>query len=104
MVTNQEKLFHKILKENIIWELAGWENALADGSIDQKEYNEIMTEETALEIANDLMKTAWKEGHLTSNMSPISIEAKHLKFMGTERIEHLKKVACLNALVELIRG
>lgn len=98
MATRDENLLHSILKNNIMWELGGYENAWFDGELTCEEFNAMLTEENAMEIATYNLNEAYRKGHLESETNGIALEAKHIKFMGNERIEHIKQVACRNAL------
>ena len=101
MTTFQEKLIIKLLKEEVAYHYQGLQNEVLDGERTQASYNEGLNLETALNIATSALNEAYKKGYLDSPQSAPIIEAKHIKFLGNDRIDPLKMVASVEALNEM---
>lgn len=101
MTTFQEKLIIKLLKEEVTYHYQGLQNEVLDGERTQASYNELLDLETALNIATNVLNEAYKDGFLSSAQSIPIIEAKHIKFLGNDRINTLKMVASVEALREM---
>lgn len=100
-MTNFEKeLFSKILKGNIIHEIAGKENEMLDGYITEEEFNEFKSMLNLLDVAGNIFTEAYASGYFKSSKTDTVIEAKHVKFLGSEEIETIKTMAVLQALVK----
>lgn len=95
--TFKQDMFLKILTDNIVYEIAGQENDMADGFITEEEFEEFKTTDNLMELATSLINAAYKDGHFESVQSEQCIEAKHIKFMGNEKIDTYKQVAIVNA-------
>ncbi|MBS6191315.1 MAG: hypothetical protein KH617_10210 [Haemophilus parainfluenzae] len=99
-MTNYEKeLFTKILTGNIKFEIAGKENEMLDGYITRDEFNEYKGMLNLLNVANQIFTEAYTDGYFKSSKTDTVIEAKHVKFLGTEEIEIIKTNAILHAMV-----
>ncbi|QBZ69932.1 hypothetical protein [Enterococcus phage vB_EfaS_Ef5.2] len=99
-MTNYEKeLFTKILTGNIKFEIAGKENEMLDGYITRDEFNEFKGMVNLLNVANQIFTEAYTDGYFKSSKTDTVIEAKHVKFLGTEEIEIIKTNAILHAMV-----
>lgn len=99
-MTNYEKeLFTKILTGNIKFEIAGKENEMLDGYITRDEFNEFKGMVNLLNVANQIFTEAYTDGYFKSSKTDTVIEAKHVKFLGTEEIEIIKTTAVLHAMV-----
>lgn len=99
-MTNYEKeLFTKILTGNIKFEIAGKENEMLDGYITRDEFNEYKGMLNLLNVANQIFTEAYTDGYFKSSKTDVVIEAKHVKFLGTEEIEIIKTNAILHAMV-----
>ena len=99
-MTNYEKeLFTKILTGNIKFEIAGKENEMLDGYITRDEFNEYKGMLNLLNVANQIFTEAFTDGYFKSSKTDTVIEAKHVKFLGTEEIEIIKTNAILHAMV-----
>lgn len=99
-MTNYEKeLFTKILTGNIKFEIAGKENEMLDGYITRDEFNEYKGMLNLLNVANQIFREAYTDGYFKSSKTDTVIEAKHVKFLGTEEIEIIKTNAILHAMV-----
>ena len=99
-MTNYEKeLFTKILTGNIKYEIAGKENEMLDGYITRDDFNEFKGMLNLLNIANQIFTEAYTDGYFKSSKTDTVIEAKHVKFLGTEEIEIIKTNAILHAMV-----
>lgn len=99
-MTNYEKeLFTKILTGNINFEIAGKENEMLDGYITRDEFNEYKGMLNLLNVANQIFTEAYTNGYFKSSKTDAVIEAKHVKFLGTEEIEIIKTNAILHAMV-----
>ncbi|BAF81407.1 hypothetical protein EFP_139 [Enterococcus phage EF24C] len=97
-MTNFEKeLFSKILKGNIIYEIAGKENEMLDGYITEEEFEEFKTMQNLLDVAGNIFTEAYTSGYFKSSKTDTVIEAKHVKFLGYEEIECIKAMAVLQA-------
>ena len=84
---NTEIKFIQIITDIIKYEVAGYENAVQDGDMSQEEFNESTTVEALKDIANYHLSDAYKRGVLESPLDIKSMEAKHIKFLGTENID-----------------
>lgn len=99
-MTNYEKeLFTKILTGNIKYEIAGKENEMLDGYITRDDFNEFKGMLNLLNVANQIFTEAYTDGYFKSSKTDTVIEAKHVKFLGTEEIEIIKTNAILHAMV-----
>ncbi|WNA13955.1 hypothetical protein [Enterococcus phage vB_Efa_VP16] len=99
-MTNYEKeLFTKILTGNIKFEIAGKENEMLDGYITRDEFNEYKGMLNLLNVANQIFTEAYTDGYFKSSKTDTVIEAKHVKFLGTEEIEIIKTNAILHGMV-----
>ncbi|QBZ69357.1 hypothetical protein [Enterococcus phage vB_EfaS_Ef6.4] len=99
-MTNYEKeLFTKILTGNIKFEIAGKENEMLDGYITRDDFNEFKGMLNLLNVANQIFTEAYTDGYFKSSKTDTVIEAKHVKFLGTEEIEIIKTNAILHAMV-----
>ncbi|WPH57051.1 hypothetical protein [Enterococcus phage G01] len=99
-MTNYEKeLFTKILTGNIKYEIAGKENEMLDGYITRDDFNEFKGMLNLLKVANQIFTEAYTDGYFKSSKTDTVIEAKHVKFLGTEEIEIIKTNAILHAMV-----
>ena len=86
-MTNYEKeLFTKILTGNIKYEIAGKENEMLDGYITRDDFNEFKGMLNLLNVANQIFTEAYTDGYFKSSKTDTVIEAKHVKFLGTEEI------------------
>src|SRR5690606_7961816 len=97
----QEVEIVTILKENIVYEVAGWYNEVQDGYRTEQEYHNMTTDGDLLSLADWSLQEAYKDGFLTSESSSKAIEAKHIKFLGNKQIEALKEVAVGLAKIDL---
>lgn len=99
-MTNYEKeLFTKILTGNIKYEIAGKENEMFDGYITRDAFDEFKGMLNLLNVANQIFTEAYTDGYFKSSKTDTVIEAKHVKFLGTEEIEIIKTTAVLHAMV-----
>lgn len=98
MTNNTEKAFYSIMLNNINYELGGWENSVSDGEMTQEECDKLCEKDVLIESANDMLKYAYEIGHLEKENSFYALEAKHIKFLGNERIQKLIELAVNKAL------
>ena len=95
-----EKMLYKILKGNLCDHFGGIYNGLLDGHYTESEYDDMTTEEEFLNMANYFLKNAYKIGYLESEYDNIAMEAKHIKFLGKEKIDMIIKKAVEKAMQE----
>ena len=98
MATFKEKLISRLLKEKVVYHYAGLENMVLDGDMTQAEFDSQLTEEQAKQVADTELNSAYKSGYLDSHIDHVVVESRHIKFLGNERLEHIKGVASRNAL------
>lgn len=100
MTKYEKELFNKILKGNIKFEIAGKENEMLDGYITEDEFNEFKSLPNLLNVANQIFTEAYTSGYFKSSKTDTVIEAKHVKFLGTEEIEIIKTTCAFQAYAE----
>lgn len=101
-MTFQENLIVRLLTDNLKYEVAGWENQKNDGGLTEKEFDERMDAVNMFEMLGNMLNEAYKKGFLESQQTSVVIEAKHIKFLGNEKIDKLKSIALMNVLVRNI--
>lgn len=95
----KEKLAIKVLAENVEFHLGGLENAFLDGDITEEKYNQEQEIQKLFDFATDVLNDAMRSGNmLESPYTNIVIEAKHLKFLGKERLDFIKGMAVAKAI------
>lgn len=82
-----------LLKDNIVYEMDGWENELQDGIITEDEFFDKMNLDNINALAKQLLNEAMAEGFLESKQSGLILEAKHLKFLGRETLDDIESDA-----------
>ena len=98
MATFQEKLIHNIIRDNVTYHYQGMLNEVFDGDRTEASFKAQLNEGTAQGIATMALSEAYKDGYLTSPITGVATEAKHIKFLGNDRLEYLKGVASRNAI------
>ena len=86
---NLEKAVFTILRDNMRMTIGGWQNAVSDGDFEMDYYNKLVTDEHLLMEANELLLDAYDEGYLESEMDSLVVEAKHIKFLGKDKISEI---------------
>lgn len=97
MTNFEQELFEKILKGNIKYEITGKENEMLDGYITEEEFEDFKTTQNLLDVAAQIINNAYRDGYFKSVKTDRVIEAKHVKFLGNEKIESIKIMAVLKA-------
>lgn len=98
---SKEVVIITILKENIVYEVAGWFNEVQDGHRTEESYEAMTTDDDLMSLADWSLQEAYKDGVLRSESSNRAIEAKHIKFLGNEFIGKMKEVAVNLAKIDL---
>ena len=91
----------KLLKESTVHYFAGLQNAYDDGDITKEEALQEFDIENFVNYAGEELSNAMKDGRmLQSPMSDQVMEAKHLKFLGSDTLTTVKVVSGANAFIE----
>ena len=77
------------LKGAIGSEVGGLENSLLDGHITEAEFTEKTSLEGKYQLALSVLKQAQRDGVLENPMNDRVIEEKHIRFLGSDRINEL---------------
>lgn len=93
-----EKLAAKLLSDNLVYELQGWDNAVSDGDMTKEEFTSFLAASNMFNMVENLWSDAMKEGILRSHQTDVIVEAKHLKFLGNAKITSIKAFAVDKAI------
>lgn len=97
----QKFLAIRLLKESTLHHFAGFENAYRDGDMERDEILELFTVENFIDYSTGELSRSMEKGNmLTTPMSNQVMEAKHLKFLGTDTLEIVRVVSGANAWID----
>lgn len=96
--TKEEKNIINIFKEFAVYEIAGYENGYNDGDYEFSEFAAVLTIDAAVSFMNEAIADANVRGYLKSPQSNKEVDPKRIRFLGNNRINHLKQVAAIMAL------
>lgn len=101
MYTFQEKLLLKGFKNSLNFHVGGLLNSIEDGDTTVEQFKEYVTAEQLIEVLQDELNEAYKKGYykIDSN-SGIIIEAKHLKFLGNDKLLELRYLAAVTIRID----
>ena len=95
-----ERMFYSILNENLCYHFGGIYNGLCDGHYSEEKFEEMTIEKEFFKMDDYILKNAYKVGYLESESDNLAIEAKHIKFLGKEKIDAIIKKAVKQAMEE----
>lgn len=98
-MTNRIALLAKlarILEDNVLHEVGGYENEMLDGDITEEEYETRMSAETLTHEALYVLKAGYKNGYIKSPNTGETLEAKHLKFLGNDMLNSAAQLTAHN--------
>lgn len=80
------------------YEVGGEVNAVLDGDKTEEQFKEEITFEKMVQSLQWELTNAYKTGYLEDESNGTIIEAKHLKFLGSAKLDELVKEASLSIL------
>ena len=85
-----EKMIKKLVKQNVLFEIQGWENMVDDGELKNEDIENLSSETNLMKKMDNILKESYTNGMLESPMNDIVMEAKHIKFLGNKKLDLIK--------------
>ena len=97
-LTFNEKVAIMLISDQLRYHFGGVYNGFLAGHYDEKEYEEMVKEEEFYNMAEYILSNAYKVGYLDSESSNYVLEAKHLKFLGKEKLKNVIDLSVKKAI------
>lgn len=103
MLSYNESLAIQMLQANILEHVANVEDDVGNGGFDYTVdyYNDLITLSGLGKYAKTVLNNSFRRGFLDSYSSETTIESKHLKSLGSEKLEIITGIAGLSAYAEI---